>query len=68
MRKASRDGLKKYDFLSWLALYLSNLPNTNVAKINRNDDGMTKTGGTFSDCSEKSLFLSVSTNQSLENL
>ena len=39
---------KKKDFLGWFAPYLrlkentvSNLPNTNVAEINPNDDGMT---------------------------
>ena len=61
--------LKKYDFLSWLAPYLrlkentvSDLPNTDVAEINPNDDGMTEAEDNFSDCSEKNLFLSVSTN------
>ena len=59
--------------MSWLAPYLrlkentvSNLPNTNVAEINPNDDGMTETEDNFSYCSEKSLFSSVSTNQSFE--
>ena len=59
--------------MSCLALYVrlkentvSNLPNTNVAEINPNDDGMTETEDNFSYCSEKSLFSSVSTNQSFE--
>ena len=71
--KQAETELKKYDFLSWLAPYLrlkentvTNLPNTNVAEINSNDDGMTETEDNFSDCSEKSSFSSVSTNQSFE--
>ena len=75
----SRDGkqaeteLKKFGFLSWLAPYLrlkentvSNLPNKNVAEINPNDDGMTEAEDNFSGSSKKSLFSSVSTNQSFE--
>ena len=65
--------LKKYDFLSWLAPYLrlkentiSNLPNTNVAEINPNDDGMNEAKNNFSDCSEKSLFSIVSTDKLFE--
>ena len=65
----------KYDFLSWLALYLrlkentgNNLQNANVAEINPNDDGMTEAEHNFSDCSKKGLFLSVSTNHSFESL
>ena len=64
---------KKNDFLSWFAPYLrlkentvSNLPNTNVAEINPNDDGMAEAEDNFSDCSEKNLFSSVSTNESFE--
>ena len=60
---------------SWLAPYLrlkentvSNLPNTNVAEINPNDDGMTEAEDNFSDGFKKSLFSSVSTNQSFETL
>ena len=71
--KQAETELKKYNFLSWLAPYLrlkenivSNLPNTNVAEINPNYDGMTEAEDNFSDCSEKSLFSSVSTNQSFE--
>lgn len=63
--------LKKYDFLSWLAPYLrlkedtvSNLPNTNVAEINPNEDDIIEAEDNFSDCSEKSLFSNVSINQS----
>ena len=59
--------------MSWLAPYLrlkentvSNLPNANVAEINPNDDYMTEAEDNFSDCSEKSLFWNVSTNQSFE--
>ena len=73
--KRTEKELKKYDFLSWLAPYLrikentvSNLPNTNVEEINPNEDGMTEAEDSFSDCSEKSLFSSVSTNQSFETL
>ena len=73
--KQTEKELKKYDFLSWLAPYLrikentvSNLPNTNVEEINPNEDGMTEAEDGFSDCSEKSLFSSVSTNQSFETL
>ena len=73
--KQAETELKKYNFLSWLAPYLrlkenivSNLPNTNVAEINPNYDGMTEAEDNFSDCSEKSLFSSVSTNQSFETL
>ena len=73
--KQAEMGLKKYDFLSWLALYLrykentvSNLPNTNVAEIHLNYDGLTESVDNFSDCSKKSLFSSVSTNQSFETL
>ena len=65
--------LKKYDFLGRFAPYLrlkentvSNLPNTNVAKINPNDNGMTEAKDNFSDCSRKSLFSSVLANQSFE--
>ena len=72
-RRNSKKKKKKKDFLSWFAPYLrlkentvSNLPNTNVAEINSNDDGMTKAEDNFSDCSEKSLFSSVSTNKSFE--
>ena len=71
--KQAKTELKNYDFLSWLAQYLrfkqntvNNLPSTNVAEVSRNDDGMTETEDNFSDCSEKSLFSSVSTNQSFE--
>ena len=60
---------------SWLAPYLrlrentvSNLPNTNVAEINTNDDGMTEAEDNFSDGFKKSLFSSVSTKQSFETL
>ena len=73
--KRTEKELKKYDFLSWLAPYLRikentvrNLPNTNVEEINPNEDGMTEAEDSFSDCSEKSLFSSVSTNQSFETL
>ena len=71
--KQAKTELKNYDFLSWLAPYLrlkqntvNNLPSTNVVEISPNDDGMTETEDNFSDCSEKSLFSSVSTNQSFE--
>ena len=67
--------LKKYDFLSWLAPYVllkkntvNNLPNTSVAEINQNDDDMSEVEDNFSDCSKKSLFKSVLTNQSFETL
>ena len=60
--------------MSWLATYLrfkentvTNLPNINVAEINPNDDGMTEAEDNFSDCSEKSLFSSILTNQSFES-
>ena len=77
MRQNRRDEIKKKKrFLSWLASYLrlrentvSNLPNTNVAnEINTNSDGMTEAKDNFSDCSRKSLFFSVSNNQSFETL
>ena len=71
--KQAETELKKYDFLSWLAPYLrlkentvSNQSNTNGAEINPNDDGMTEAEDSFSDCSEKSLFSSVSTDQLFE--
>ena len=71
--KQAETELKKYDSLSWFAPYLrlkgntvSNLPNTNVAEIKTNDDDMTEAEDNSSDCSEKSLFSSVSTNQSFE--
>ena len=71
--KQAETELKKYYFLSWLAPYLrlkentvSNLPNANVAEINPNNDGITEAKDNFSDCSEKSLFSSVLTNQSFE--
>ena len=71
--KQAETELKKYDSLSWFAPYLrlkgntvSNLPNTNVAEIKPNDDDMTEAEDNSSDCSEKSLFSSVSTNQSFE--
>ena len=73
--KQGETELKKCDFLGWLAPYLrlkentvSNLPNTNVAEINPNDDGMTEAEDNFSDGFKKSLFSSVSTNQSFETL
>ena len=47
---------------------VSNLPNTNVAAINPNDDVMAEAEDNVSDCPKKSLFLSVSTNQSFETL
>ena len=48
---------------------VSNLPNTIVAnEINTNNDGMTEAKDNFSDCSRKSLFFSVSNNQSFETL
>ena len=48
---------------------VSNLPNTNVAnEINTNNDGMNEAKDNFSDCSRKSLFFSVSNNQSFETL
>ena len=69
--KQAETELEKYDFLSWLAPYLrlkentiSNLPNSNVAEINPNDDHMTKAEDSSSDCSKKIIFLRVSTNQS----
>ena len=71
--KQAETELKKYDSLNWLAPYLrltentvSNLPNANVAEINPNNDDMTEVEDNSSDCSEKSLFSSVSTNQSFE--
>ena len=73
--KQAETELEKYDFLSWLAPYLrlkentiSNLPNSNVAEINPNDDHMTKAEDSFGDCSKKSIVLRVSTNQSFETL
>ena len=61
--ETGRDGTQKNDFLSWLAPYLrlkentaSNLPNTNAAEINPNDEGITEAEDNFSDCSEKRLF------------
>ena len=73
--KQGETELKKCDFLGWLAPYLrlkentvSNLPNTNVAEINPNNDVMTEAEDNFSNCSEKSLFSSVSTNQPFETL
>ena len=67
--KQAETELEKYDFLSWLAPYLrlkentiSNLPNSNVAEINPNNDHMTKAEDSFGDCSKKSTFLRVSTN------
>ena len=60
--KQAETVLKKYDFLSWFAPYLrlkentgSILPNTNVAEMNLNDDGMTEAEDNFSDCPEKSF-------------
>ena len=46
----------------------NNLQNPNVAKINPNNNGMTEAEDNFSDCSKKSLFLSVLTNHSFETL
>ena len=47
--KQAETELKKHDFLSWLAPHsrlkentVSNLPSTNVAVINSNDDGVTE--------------------------
>ena len=72
--KQAETGLKKHGFLSWLAPYLtlkentvSNLPNTNVAEINPNDDGMTEAKDNFSGCSEKAYFrVFQPTNQPFE--
>ena len=51
--------------ISWVST-VSNLPNTNVAEINPNDDGMNEAKDNFSDCCEKSLFSSVSTDKLFE--
>ena len=47
--KTGRDRTQKYDFLSWLALYLrlkkntgNNIQNSNVAEINPNNNDMTE--------------------------
>ena len=42
------------------AYTVSNLPKTNAAEINPKYDDMTETDDNFTDCSEKSLFSSVS--------
>ena len=62
--KQAETKLKKYDFLSWLAPCLrlkkntvSNLPITNVAEINLNDDGMTEAEDNFRDCPKRAYFL-----------
>ena len=43
-----------------MAYTVSNLPKTNATEINPKYDDMTETDDNFIDCSEKSLFSSVS--------